>query len=92
MRWMRGLVNGLQNRVHPFESGTHLKFQKERGFSFLLNPLSFLFYPSVYCPHIVAGMVLGAYWRICEGGLTAQLSRTAQGKRSKAPGSHCARG
>ena len=25
VRWMRGLVNGLQNRVHPFESGTHLK-------------------------------------------------------------------
>ena len=24
VRWMRGLVNGLQNRVHPFESGTHL--------------------------------------------------------------------
>lgn len=23
---MSGLVNGLQNRVHPFESGRHLKF------------------------------------------------------------------
>ena len=22
--WMRGLVNGLQNRLHPFESGTDL--------------------------------------------------------------------
>ena len=25
VRWMSGLVNGLQNRVHPFESGTHLQ-------------------------------------------------------------------
>ena len=29
VRWMRGLVNGLQNRLHPFESGTHLQ-EKER--------------------------------------------------------------
>lgn len=29
VRWMRGLVNGLQNRVHPFESGTHLKLQRK---------------------------------------------------------------
>lgn len=26
--WMRGLVNGLQNRQHPFESGTDLKQYK----------------------------------------------------------------
>ena len=26
---MRGLVNGLQNRVHPFESGTDLKLTVE---------------------------------------------------------------
>ena len=28
VRWMSGLVNGLQNRVHPFESGTHLQNEK----------------------------------------------------------------
>ena len=33
--WMRGLVNGLQNRVHPFESGTDLK-KKERNSLLLL--------------------------------------------------------
>ena len=32
VRWMSGLVNGLQNRVHPFESGTHLqRTRKEDG-------------------------------------------------------------
>ena len=31
VRWMSGLVNGLQNRVHPFESGTHL--QNKQGFN-----------------------------------------------------------
>lgn len=24
VRWMSGLVTGLQNQLHPFESGTHL--------------------------------------------------------------------
>ena len=28
VRWMSGLVNGLQNRPHPFESGTHLQNKK----------------------------------------------------------------
>ena len=32
--WMRGLVNGLQNRLHPFESGTHLTKRKETSISF----------------------------------------------------------
>ena len=27
VRWMSGLVTGLQNRLHPFESGTHLQKQ-----------------------------------------------------------------
>ena len=33
--WMSGLVNGLQNRVHPIESGRHLtkkSRQNDRGF------------------------------------------------------------
>ena len=30
VRWMSGLVNGLQNRVHPFESGTHLQRTRKR--------------------------------------------------------------
>ena len=31
VRWMSGLVNGLQNRVHPFESGTHLLANKKES-------------------------------------------------------------
>ena len=36
VRWMSGLVNGLQNRVHPFESGTHLqRTRKEERLNWL---------------------------------------------------------
>ena len=38
VRWMSGLVNGLQNRVHPFESGTHL--QRKR-LNFTVEPFLF---------------------------------------------------
>ncbi len=54
--WMRGLVNGLQNRVHPFESGTDLatggcvkkwthslSFYKAQAFSSQGFVLSFMF-------------------------------------------------
>ena len=36
VRWMSGLVNGLQNRVHPFESGTHLQTKKTQPFKLSL--------------------------------------------------------
>ena len=39
VRWMSGLVTGLQNRLHPFESGTHL--QKAR-LAICLSALLFL--------------------------------------------------
>ena len=42
VRWMSGLVNGLQNRVHPFESGTHLQTKKTQLFK--LSLFCFVYY------------------------------------------------
>ena len=44
--WMRGLVNGLQNRLHPFESGTDLKMMKETRV-YLSSPS--VFFRRVWC-------------------------------------------
>lgn len=49
---MRGLVNGLQNRVHPFESGTDLKFDNN-SISFLKDVL-FCFLCRNPLPYFVA--------------------------------------
>ena len=44
--WMRGLVNGLQNRLHPFESGTDLKMMKETR---VFIPSPSIFFRRVWC-------------------------------------------
>ena len=49
--WMRGLVNGLQNRVHPFESGTDLKKKERNSLLFYLSLLIVRWQDMLYMSH-----------------------------------------
>ena len=42
---MRGLVNGLQNRLHPFESGTDLIGKHDYSSIFLHGDMLFFIFP-----------------------------------------------
>lgn len=43
--WMRGLVNGLQNRLHPFESGTDLIGKHDYSSIFPHGDMLFFIFP-----------------------------------------------
>ena len=55
---MRGLVNGLQNRVHPFESGTDLKLTVEAYLSSKMCFFVFM-YAGIHYPILLQLIVTG---------------------------------